>query len=363
MNTHRMHKLDPTDFDRVRPLVWPLSLACAVDATLDGTCPGSVWANDPATPTAAMVVTPEGHYVVGDAQNASFNCALRSFILDTLGPGGRGADWWWFYLRCSTEDWAAALRHMLPAARTVEKPREFYMCEKVLFDWKQSIPPGFDLVRVDAAFLARDDLENITPLRRRARSNFGSLERFLAHGFAFCMVHDNAVVSDCAADNVSAGCCEVGVHTVAGYRRRGLASLTVAATVDWALSHGFDRVGWHCLRYNVASSVTARKVGFRKVQDYAAFMVCAKPADADVLKGNLCLLRQEFAQAAAWYEKALQAVAAEGEAASNLLGHPADRARYAFQTACARALAGQREAGLKMLVEAVEAAGYRQGGY
>jgi RimJ/RimL family protein N-acetyltransferase len=344
-----------------------LSLACAVDATLDGTCPGGVWVDDPIAPTAALVDTPEGHYVFGNAQHECFNHSLVTFILDTLSPGGRGADWWWFYLRCPTEAWAEAMRRVLPDARTVEKPREFYGCKEVVHelrrDLRGKVPPGFDLVRVDASFLARDDVANLDPLRRRARSNFGSLERFLACGFAFCIVYDNRVVSDCAADNVSSGCCEVGVHTAEGYRRRGLATLTVAAAVDWALSHGFNQVGWHCLRYNTASSATARKVGFRKVQDYTAFMICAKPADADVLKGNLCLLRQEFTQAAAWYEKALHAVTTVGEPASNLLGRREDQVRYAFQAACARALAGQREAGVAMLAAAIEAAGYRQGGY
>jgi hypothetical protein len=177
------------------------------------------------------------------------------------------------------------------------------------------------------------------------------------------MVHDNMIVSDCSADNVSARRCEVGVHTAEGYRQRGLATLTVAAAVDWALSNGFDQVGWHCLRYNVASAATARKVGFRKVEDYSAFLICAKPADAYVLKGNLCLIRHEFIKAAEWYEKALRAVASAGGSASNLLGRREDRTRYLFQAACAQALAGQRESGIEMLAAAIEAAGYRQGGY
>ncbi len=364
INTQRMYELEQSDFEKVRPWVQHIPFACAVEAVLDGTCPGHVWVDDLIAPTAAVVDTPEGHYVLGNAQSERFNRALVTFIMDTLCPSGRGADWWWFYLRCpSGEAWAEALRRTLPEARTVEKPREFYICEKVTFEWRGKIPPGFDLVRVDAPLLARDDLINIDAVRRCARSNFGSLERFLEHGFAFCMLHDNLIVSDCAADNVSAGRCEVGVHTAESYRRRGLAILTVAAAVDWALAHGFDRVGWHCLRDNVASSATARKVGFRKVQDYTAFMVCTKPVDAWILRGNFRLLRHEFAQAATWYEQALHAVATAGESASYLVSRVEDRTRYAFQAACARALAGQREAGLEMLADALDAAGYRQGGY
>ena len=82
-----------------------------------------------------------------------------------------------------------------------------------------------------------------------------------------------------------------------------------------------------------------------------------------MVKGNLCLIRGEFAQAAEWYEKALRAVASAGEAASYLLGRPEDRTRYSFQAACAQALVGQGASTVEMLAAAIEAAGYRQGGY
>jgi RimJ/RimL family protein N-acetyltransferase len=358
-----IHKLERSDFEKVRPLVRQVPLACAVDATLDGTCPGDVWVDDPVDPTAAVVDTPEGHYVLGNARDGSFARSLAEFVKATLGPGGRGEGWWWFYLRCPSEDWAEAMRKVLPVDRTAEKPREFYVCEDVSFDWQGNIPAGFEFVRVDEQFLARDDLVNIDPIRRRARSNFGSFEGFLEKGFAFCMLHDNEIVSDCAADNVSARRCEVGAHTLEGYRKRGLGTLTVAATTDWALSNGFDQVGWHCLRYNVASAATARRVGFRKAADYTAFLTCAKPADAYAVKGNLCLIRREFAKAAEWYEMAIRAVASAGGEASNLLRRPVGRAMYLFQAACAHALAGQRESGIEMLAAGIEVAGYRQGGY
>jgi RimJ/RimL family protein N-acetyltransferase len=255
------------------------------------------------------------------------------------------------------------MRAALPEERTVEKPREFYVCEDVAFDGLGDAPAGFGLVRVGEELLARDDLANTEGIRRRARSNFESLERFLEKGFAFCLIRDNAIVSECFADNTSARRCEVGVHTAEGYRRQGLAALTVAATVDWALSNGHDQVGWHCLRYNLASAATARKVGFRKAAEYSAFLICRKAADAWVVQGNLCLIRREYAQAAEWYERALDAVATAGGASSLLLERPAERARYAFQAACAQALAGQREASAEMLAEAIEMAGYRAGGY
>ena len=356
-----LHELEKSDFEKGRSLVWQLPLACAVEATLDGTCPGRVWVNDINVPSAAIVETPEGHYVIGNAQDASFNRSLAKFVEATVSPGGRGEGWWWFYLRCTTEGWAETMREVLPAERAVEKPREFYVCEKVGIDLRRELPTGFDLVQVDEGFFACEDVKNIENIRRRARSSFGSCELFLEKGFAFCIVHDNEVVSECFADNVSGERCEVGVHTLEGYRQRGFATLVVAAAVDWALSKGIKEVGWHCLKYNESSGATARRVGFRKVEEYAAFLVCVKPADAYLMKGNLSLIQREYEEAAGWYEKALQA--AESTAGSNLLRQREQKIRYLFQAACAKAMAGQRESGIDILEAAIEGAGYRQGGY
>jgi RimJ/RimL family protein N-acetyltransferase len=295
--------------------------------------------------------------------DARVDRSIATFIEDTLAPGGRGESWWWFYLRCPSEEWADVLREILPEERTVENLREFYQCEKVIFDWRGKVPAGFELLRVDEQILARDDLINIERIRRWAGGNFGSYKVFLKRGFAYCIVRENKIVSVCCADNASGRRCEVGVHTDEDYRRRGIATLTVAAAVDWALSNGFEQVGWHCMQSNIASAATARKVGFQKIGDYSAFKVCARPADAYIQKGNMCLLREEFADAAQWYRMALRAVTAVDESASYLLSRREDRARYAFQAACALALADDREAGLESLSAAIEMTGYRQAGY
>jgi RimJ/RimL family protein N-acetyltransferase len=304
---------------------------------------------------------------------------VAELVAATMGPGGRGEGWWWFYLRCPTQEWAEAMREVLPGERAVEKEREFYVCREV--DprlcptpspparglgqaWDDGLGSGtFAVVQADEEMLASGKLGGIERIRRQAEGSFGSVEGFLEHGFAFCVVHEGAVVSACSADNGSGGRCEVGIHTDRAYRRRGLGTLAASAAVDWALCNGYEQVGWHCLRQNVASAATARSVGFQKAADYAAFQVCARAADADVVWGNLRLIGGEYAEAAQWYGRALRAVAEEGEGASHLLGKHEDRARYAFQAALARALAGEPASAEEMLAGAIDLSGYRQGGY
>jgi len=75
-------------------------------------------------------------------------------------------------------------------------------------------------------------------------------------------------VSWSLADCRSGDACEIGIHTAEPYRRRGLATLTAAATVEYALSNGFSTVGWQCSEDNLGSIGTAEKVGFERERDY-----------------------------------------------------------------------------------------------
>jgi len=358
-----IYALEKHQFGRVQPLAQETILACAAAAVIDGTSPGQVWVDDAATPVAALVDTPEGHYLLGSPPDDDFPQALTDFIAGTISPGGRGKHWWWFYLRCGSGEWAEVMKKVLPTGRTAEEPREFYLCDDITVDWRVRIPAGFELVRVDRSLLQRDDVKNTDRIRRWAESNFGSVEAFLEKGFSFCVRRADDIVSWCCCDCVSAARCEVGIHTAEGFRRRGLATVAVAAAVEWALSNGFDSVGWHCHAFNVASAATALKSGFRKVTDYTAFKICAKAVDADVLNGTAALTQHRFQESADLYSKAFQAVASSDASVSYLLGSREERAKYSLMAACAFSLSGQPEAGTGLLDDAINLAGCRQGGY
>jgi RimJ/RimL family protein N-acetyltransferase len=96
---------------------------------------------------------------------------------------------------------------------------------------------------------------------------------FLRDGFGFATVHQNEIVCWSLADCRSGDACEIGIHTAEAFRRRGLATITVAAAVDFALSHGFSAVGWQCSLDNLGSMGTAEKVGFEKERDYTLHYV------------------------------------------------------------------------------------------
>jgi len=302
---------------------------------------------------------------VGDEVDQGFAASLRSLLVDTLLPKGRAEGWLCVQLRCTSDGWSRAVGRMLEGIASVRDDGEFFACERLGFDWRAAVPPGFRVELADAALLERSDLRNVDRVAGWAKGNFGSLAAFLAHGFALCTLRGDEIASWSVCDCVSGGRCEIGIHTDERYRRRGLATLTAAAAVDHALSHGFGSVGWHCVRPNVGSSATARKVGFHKVQDYHAYRVCIAEADSHAINGNLALLRGEFGVAAECFARALSAAAAQpvGAVDSKLLASTGARVRCYLEAACASALAGDRASALKSLSAAIEASTLRQKGY
>ena len=84
------------------------------------------------------------------------------------------------------------------------------------------------------------------------------------------------VVSWSLADCRSGDACEIGIHAVKEHRRRGLATITAAAAVEYALSNGYSMVGWQCSEDNLGSVGTAEKVGFERERDYTMWYAALK---------------------------------------------------------------------------------------
>jgi RimJ/RimL family protein N-acetyltransferase len=148
---------------------------------------------------------------------------------------------------------------------------------------------------IDDGFLGRADRGEIKVPAHTigwTENNWATRQNYLAHGFGFCVVDDAAdeVVSWSVADCASGDRCEIGIHTLPAYQRRGLGSITSAAAVAHALGHGFKEVGWHCDEHNPGSIGTAEKVGFVLERRYTAYVYKADPGDHHTLRAYRALL-------------------------------------------------------------------------
>jgi len=352
-----MHELEAPLYERARPLLANVDHHLSATAVVDGTCPGRIWVDDADTPRTALLSTPEAHVLAGQRPDADCAKALRRLITDVVYPKGRDEGWWFFDLSYPDESWQAMVADVVGVKYPVWTSRQYFVLRRLQVDWRQGLPQGFAMTRVDEDLLKQARLANAQRVQGWASNNFGSIPQFLKHGFGFCLVHDDQIVSWCMSDCVSGCRCEIGIHTAEAYRRRGFAVRTVAAAVEHCLATGLTHVGWHCSSTNSGSAATARAVGFEKARDLHAVQVWFNEFDSLLVNGNLCLLRDAQAEAAEWYERAFAEMEA-GSAdalASYLVTCGADRSRYYYKASCAHALAGDRTAAARNLSKAVDA--------
>jgi GNAT superfamily N-acetyltransferase len=340
----------------VRDIVGDVSQTLLVRTVYEGTSPGTIWVDDVANPRTALVRTPEGHELVGEAPEGAAAEGIRALVLEQMIPEGRERGWAFFGMGYPGEAWREFLSELFQGEDPVWDYSHYLRLGKPRVDWRERLPEGFEVRRVDAALLGQDELGNILEVRGWAEGNFGTREAFLERGFGFCVVEGETIASWCLSDCVSGPRCEIGIQTDERYRRRGLATCAVAAAVEHCLDRGLTEIGWHCGSANTPSLAVAQGVGFEKVGESQYVLVALHRADGMFVHGNQCLLRGQYAEAAEWFERGFAELAARGsgEPTSRLVPDRAARRRYHYKTACAWALAGDDAAAQRNLDEAFD---------
>jgi RimJ/RimL family protein N-acetyltransferase len=109
------------------------------------------------------------------------------------------------------------------------------------------------------------------------------------------------------ADYVAGNDYEMGIHTDEDHRKRGFATLTVAATVEHCLANGVENIGWHCWSSNVTSAATAKKVGFEQTIEHPVYHAWYNKFDNFLVQGwfNLDQYKKPW-EAAEAYETAFK---------------------------------------------------------
>lgn len=312
-----IYELAAGEYPRVRALVAGLAYHLSIQAVIDGTVAGRIWVDNVVVPQATFVLTPEGQYLAGTPTNAAFNQALADLLLPRPGAS----------VTYDPGTWASTFATVLACKFARPYPRRYYTFRHSLLpDWRDRVPPGYEMAPVDSQLLARQDLVNLDDVRERT----AAWTDFARDGFGFCLVHGNMIVAHCLPDCVSGGACEVGVATHSDYRRQGLGTLTVAATVAYCLDHSLPTIGWHCLANNRGSQRVAEKVGFGLAGDYVQY------ANSAVAENPDDFAPAEWQAQAEFFEHAFEMLSRHGT-------------MMAFRAAQARAVAGEPAQALTLL--------------
>lgn len=273
IDSQHVRHLAPHDYPKARSLFEGIYCTLVIDGVLAGNSPAALWVDDPAQPsTALMWDNAYIIYVVGDAGNHAFNQQLGELFTTQLVPAARERGIDGFKIVYGNPAWVSQMATVFPTLTLGHYPRVVYtLGELMMPDWQSQLPPGFTMRRIDRAMLDDTSVWLVADLLEEIEQCWTSVERFLTHGFGYCLMHNQEIVCRCTAEYVSPGKCGIGIATAEPYRQRGFATLTATAFIEHCLAQQIVPY-WDAWLRNTASVATAEKVGLRKVQDHWVFV-------------------------------------------------------------------------------------------
>jgi RimJ/RimL family protein N-acetyltransferase len=301
-----MEELKPDEFERARSLFGGFDYSLSIIAAIEGNNPGRIFVDKTNDPQTGFALTVEGYLLAGDDSNQEINDALSRLFSEKIFKGEIYVNGdWSMSLAVHPESWAAKLPVLIPTHELEKVRRYHYLCKALKFDWRGNLPGGYHVRQVDRSLLNGEGVVFTSPVREwmDIEEMWWTEENYLSKGISFVVVFDDQVVAWCTPDCVAGDKIDIGIYTHPDHRRRGLASVAVAATVEHCLNNGFSAVGWHCNADNIGSWKTAEKVDFVRNREYTYYYYIYDPVDHLAELGWYYYRRGEYSKTLEYYDQ------------------------------------------------------------
>jgi RimJ/RimL family protein N-acetyltransferase len=263
-----LYELSPSNYADVRVVFRPLEHRPFCQAVLEGVEAGRIFVDNLDAPqTAFMIVRDAWGYLAGNPHNQAFNQALNRaiFAREVSSPEVP-----LLQLICHPEEWHEHLAVICQPRRPVAEVRRYYVGRSLDDDWSARVPEGFFLWPIDEGLLEQPGLDLPDDVRKLIEARRSAEDPFRA-GFGFVAVHGGRIAAYAMVDCVASEFADLFLFTDEAYRRRGLATVTSAATIAYGLERGLPSISWDCAAPNLGSLRTAERLGLERLEDYTMF--------------------------------------------------------------------------------------------
>jgi hypothetical protein len=267
-------ELAQSAFIEIRELFTAPYLALPINGIIAGNSPGRIWVDERTSPTVACVWDRRhGLYFGGNAHHANLRKDLYALIQRTILPDALAHGIALFKLYYSTDDWKPALEDCFGTASLTLRERLLFTFEDRSARVAPVVPTGVSLQPIDRRLLSRRELKNLDAVLEEINACRTTTERFLTHGFGFCLlVKDAEIACWCTAEYVYGQACGIGIETVEHYMGEGYATLAATAFIDRCRANDIEP-HWDSWASNLSSIAVAKKVGFQNSLSYTV-MLC-----------------------------------------------------------------------------------------
>ena len=259
-------ELDFHEYGRVKPFFTGMEFDLLLSAISEGNSLAQIWADDRSEPSSIFLWDKANNvfYLSGEEGNANFNEEVTELLFREIVPKLKLHNRSYFRAMATSDEWDEELLTIFADANIVRGQCIFHSHERPIRpDWRVNMPSGFRLEQIDEGFLYSSDHVNREFVLGEIRQMWPTIDRFVKFGFGFSIVTEGGVVCWCTSEYVSKGKCGIGIETLRGYRRRGLATIAASAFVERCVAWRIKPY-WECDAENVASRRIAEKVGFTR---------------------------------------------------------------------------------------------------
>jgi RimJ/RimL family protein N-acetyltransferase len=208
---------------------------------------------------------------------------------------------------CDSDDWLDQFPVIFGERQPFAVMRTRFEFQQLPSDWREQLPDGFSIRRIDKALLENKQLKNIEGVHHWLDLYWGSpIGAFLDYGAGVCVMDgDDTIAAWCLTVNVTGECAELGIETALEYRRRGLGALAARAAVDACLQQGLTTIDWHCSSDHMGSRGVAQSAGFVRERDYPGYIYFLNPVNHVAVPGDILLRGKKYQDALDRYQKAM----------------------------------------------------------
>jgi len=223
---------------------------------LAGKYPGKILVDNIDHPHSALLIKDIWCHLVGDPDNLSFNSGLQHALSTKQFIGEKTNAL--FFMKPSGA-WCKVLQGLVAEREPIETPRFVYAANHG-YQIRLQPPDECKLVFIDEAIInlvegeLPDDVQKVLDLRKGSDAPDEM-------GFGYAAIYGQTCAAWSVIDFIAGATGEIRLVTDPRYRRRGLAFITSAMTIQYGLAHGLDQILWDVAASNTGSIRTAQKLG------------------------------------------------------------------------------------------------------
>lgn len=214
----------------------------------------------------------DGFIFIGDSTNKLFNRDIKEYIDNVISIQAKAQGIEWLECIGNHQSWYTAFHEIFHDKQLGSWEQNVYLICSDSFNSGAKLHNNSEFIvsKLTKDFIEHANIKNIEFVAAKIVEFWESEEKFFQQGLAFCVQHNQYVVSLCMTGYRYQDFHGIDIETIEAYRGKKLAQLAAAYFVEYCFTKGFKPY-WDCTETNHPSNAVAKHIGFIKEFGYKGY--------------------------------------------------------------------------------------------